>query len=153
MGKPSPAEHLAPTSFPSMFSQPPPTAAPSMPNNMPMPNNISMPSNMPMPTTMPMPTAMPMPTTMPNNMPMPTNIPTNMPPNIPSNIHPNNPSKTARQEQLIKKLVGMLPGSDEETIKNCIAALRHRHGKLSGWPTSKIASHIAELIKDGGIKE
>merc|ERR1712025_114005 len=137
MGKPSPAEHLAPTSFPSMFSQPPPTAAPSMPNNMPMPNNISMPSNMPMPTT----------------MPMPTNIPTNMPPNIPSNIHPNNPSKTARQEQLIKKLVGMLPGSDEETIKNCIAALRHRHGKLSGWPTSKIASHIAELIKDGGIKE
>jgi len=123
--KPSPVEHLAPTSFPSMFSQPPPTTAPTMATNMP-PN---------MPPTMP--------TTMPPTMP--TTMPTTMP--------PTNHSKTARQEQLIKKLVGMLPGSDEETIKNCITALRHRHGKLSGWPTSKIASHIAELIKDGGIQE
>lgn len=64
--------------------------------------------------------------------------------------------KMARQEQLVKKLVGMLPGSDEETIKNCITALRVRHGKLSGWPTSKIASHIAELLKSGevgGVKD
>jgi len=99
--KPSPVEHLAPTSFPSMFSQPPPTTAPTMPQTMPTTNH----------------------------------------------------SKTARQEQLIKKLVGMLPGSDEETIKNCITALRHRHGKLSGWPTSKIASHIADLIKEGTINE
>jgi len=99
--KPSPVEHLAPTSFPSMFSQPPPTTAPTMPQTMPTTNH----------------------------------------------------SKTARQEQLIKKLVGMLPGSDEETIKNCITALRHRHGKLSGWPTSKIASHIADLIKEGAINE
>jgi len=103
--KPSPVEHLAPNSFPSMFSQPPPTTAPTMPQT--------------------------------------------IPPAMPTTNH----SKTARQEQLIKKLVGMLPGSNEETIKNCITALRHRHGKLSGWPTSKIASHIAELIKEGGINE
>ena len=131
--KPSPVEHLAPTSFPSMFSQPPPTTVPTMPQTLPTTNH----------------------------------------------------SKTARQEQLIKKLVGMLPGSDEETIKNCITALRHRHGKLSGsriphsrpfynnpfplqswvwtsniqcpflsgWPTSKIASHIADLIKEGALNE
>eukprot|EP00092_Neocalanus_flemingeri_P001532 GFUD01001634.1.p1 GENE.GFUD01001634.1~~GFUD01001634.1.p1 ORF type:complete len:652 (+),score=179.15 GFUD01001634.1:219-1958(+) len=91
--KPSPVEHLPPTSFPSMFSQPPPSTAPPASST--------------------------------------------------------NPGKTARQEQLIKKLVGMLPGSEEETIKNCITALRVRHGKLSGWPTSKIASHIADLMKEG----
>jgi len=64
--------------------------------------------------------------------------------------------KMARQEQLVKKLVGMLPGAEEDTIKSCIAALRVRHGKLSGWPTSKIASHIAELLKNsetGALKE
>jgi len=94
--KPSPVEHLPPTSFPSMFSQPPPATTPT-----------------------------------------PTKAPAN-------------PTKTARQEQLIKKLVPMLPGSDEETIKHYITALRHRHGKLSGWPTSTIASHIAELIKQEG---
>jgi len=95
--KPSPVvEHPPPTSFPNMFSHPPPPA-----------------------------------------------------PSLTSSSN-----KTARQEQLVKKLVAMLPGSDEETIKNCISALRVRHGKLSGWPTSKIASHIAEIIKhDGGIRE
>jgi len=73
----------------------------------------------------------------------------------PPPVTPSNPGKTARQEQLVKKLVGLLPGTDEDTIKTCIAALRSRHGKLSGWPTSKIASHIAELIKGegGGVTE
>jgi hypothetical protein len=60
--------------------------------------------------------------------------------------------KLARQEQLIKKLVAMIPGTDEATIRKCIEALRERHGKLSGWPTSKIASQIAELLKsDTGV--
>ena len=40
--------------------------------------------------------------------------------------------KSARQEQLVKKLSGMLPGTEEETIKHCISELRARHGKLSG---------------------
>ena len=39
---------------------------------------------------------------------------------------------SGRQEQLVRKLAGMLPGADEETIKNCISELRARHGKLSG---------------------
>jgi len=82
----------------------------------------------------------------------PTSFPSmfSQPPPSTAPSMPTNPGKTARQEQLIKKLVGMLPGSDEDTIKNCITALRVRHGKLSGWPTSKIASHIAELIKQEG---
>jgi len=54
--------------------------------------------------------------------------------------------KAARQEQLIRKLSEMLPGADDETIKRCINELRARHGKLSGWPTSKIATHIIEMI-------
>ena len=43
-----------------------------------------------------------------------------------------NQAKLARQEQLVKKLSGMLMGSDEELIKSCIAELRAKHGKLSG---------------------
>ena len=39
---------------------------------------------------------------------------------------------SGRQKQLVRKLAGMLPGADEETIKNCISELRARHGKLSG---------------------
>ena len=41
-------------------------------------------------------------------------------------------AKTGRQEQLVKKLSGMLPGAEEETIKHCISQLRTKHGKLSG---------------------
>jgi len=102
-------------------------------------------------------TTMTMPDSGPPRKPSPVNPPTSFPsmfsqppPSTAPPAAPTNPGKTARQEQLIKKLVGMLPGSDEETIKNCITALRVRHGKLSGWPTSKIASHIAELIKQEG---
>ena len=64
----------------------------------------------------------------------PTSFPSmfSQPPPSTAPSMPTNPGKTARQEQLIKKLVGMLPGSDEDTIKNCITALRVRHGKLSG---------------------
>ena len=43
-----------------------------------------------------------------------------------------NQAKLARQEQLVKKLSGMLMGTDEELIKSCIAELRAKHGKLSG---------------------
>merc|ERR550519_9174 len=57
-------------------------------------------------------------------------------------------TKIARQEQLVKKLVLTLPGSTEEHIRQYIQVLRVKHGKLSGWPTSKIASHIAELMKN-----
>jgi len=109
------------------------------------------------PNRKPSPVEHPPPTSFPSmfSQPPPTSIP---PPPTPSVPPPNtgsssNPGKTARQEQLIKKLVAMLPGSDEETIKNCITALRVRHGKLSGWPTSKIASHIAELIQQEGKPE
>ena len=41
-------------------------------------------------------------------------------------------TKLAGQEQLIKKLAGMLPGTEEELIKSCIIELRAKHGKLSG---------------------
>ena len=41
-------------------------------------------------------------------------------------------AKPGRQEQLVKKLSGMLPGAEEETIKHCISQLRTKHGKLSG---------------------
>ena len=51
----------------------------------------------------------------------------------PETGHPNlNQAKLARQEQLVKKLSGMLMGTDEELIKSCIAELRAKHGKLSG---------------------
>ena len=50
-----------------------------------------------------------------------------------SESQPNlNQAKLARQEQLVKKLSGMLMGTDEELIKSCIAELRAKHGKLSG---------------------
>ena len=45
---------------------------------------------------------------------------------------PQNNAKSARQEQLVRKLAGMLPGTDEELIKSCITELRAKHGKLSG---------------------
>lgn len=62
------------------------------------------------------------------------------------------PGKTARQEMLVKKLVAMLPpGTTEETIKNSIQVLRAKNGKLSGWPTSKIASAISDLLKSGEV--
>merc|ERR1719266_3198464 len=62
-----------------------------------------------------------------------------------------NQAKLARQEQLVKKLSGMLMGSDEELIKSCIAELRAKHGKLSGWPTSKIATHIVDMMKENNL--
>jgi len=59
-------------------------------------------------------------------------------------------TKLARQEMLVRKLVSMLPpGTSEETIKSCIQELRNRNGKLSGWPTSKIAQAIADLLHNG----
>eukprot|EP00088_Acartia_fossae_P007693 TRINITY_DN13610_c0_g1_i2.p1 TRINITY_DN13610_c0_g1~~TRINITY_DN13610_c0_g1_i2.p1 ORF type:complete len:884 (+),score=242.62 TRINITY_DN13610_c0_g1_i2:38-2689(+) len=51
-----------------------------------------------------------------------------------------------RQEQLVKKLVNQIPGSDEESIKHYIQVLRERHGKLSGWSTNKITQEIILLI-------
>merc|ERR1711913_13536 len=57
-------------------------------------------------------------------------------------------TKIARQEQLVRKLVLTLPGSTDEQIRQYIQVLRVKHGKLSGWPTSKIATHIAELMKN-----
>lgn len=82
----------------------------------------------------------------------------------PPNTSPNNSGgqtpvpvaggKSARQEQLIKKLSGMLPGAEEETIKHCISELRARHGKLSGdfillWPenSSMVVRHHKTLTK------
>jgi len=53
---------------------------------------------------------------------------------------------------LVKKLVTLLPpGTSEETIKKSITVLRAKNGKLSGWPTSKIASAINELIQGGEV--
>merc|ERR1719189_1210590 len=61
-------------------------------------------------------------------------------------------AKTARQEMLVKKLVTLLPpGTSEETIKKSIQVLRAKNGKLSGWPTSKIATAINELIQGGEV--
>merc|ERR1712228_392806 len=61
-------------------------------------------------------------------------------------------AKTARQEMLVKKLVTLLPpGTSEETIKKSIQVLRAKNGKLSGWPTSKIAAAINELIQGGEV--
>ena len=60
----------------------------------------------------------------------------------------------------------MLPGTDEELIKSCITELRAKHGKLSGnltleseglnvfitgWPTSKIATHIVDMMKENSM--
>ena len=82
---------------------------------------------------------------------------------------------------LVKKLVTLLPpGTSEETIKKSIQVLRAKNGKLSGnliccasifseicslhlqckfynhimstgWPTSKIAAAINELIQGGEV--
>jgi len=79
----------------------------------------------------------------PNNFPPLFSRP---PPGIPPPV--SGDSKSARQEQLIKKLSGMLPGTDEDLIKSCITELRAKHGKLSGWPTSKIATHIVDMMKE-----
>jgi len=53
---------------------------------------------------------------------------------------------------LVRKLVTMLPpGTQEETIKNSIQVLRAQHGKLSGWPTSRIAAAIKDLLHQGDV--
>lgn len=57
-------------------------------------------------------------------------------------------SKSARQEQLVKKLVATIPGSTEDSIKHYIQVLREQHGKLSGWPTSRIAAEISQLMEN-----
>ena len=66
----------------------------------------------------------------------PPGPPPGLPPPVsaePESQQPNlNQAKLARQEQLVKKLSGMLMGTDEELIKSCIAELRAKHGKLSG---------------------
>ena len=74
----------------------------------------------------------------PNQALPPSSFPTMF--SQPPPVAPSNPGKTARQEQLVKKLVGLLPGTDEDTIKTCIAALRSRHGKLSGMSAEKSLS-------------
>jgi len=51
-----------------------------------------------------------------------------------------------RQEQLIKKLVATIPGSNDESIKHYIQVLRDRNGKLSGWSTNKITQEILHLM-------
>ena len=61
----------------------------------------------------------------PPGLPPPVSVDTESQPNL-------NQAKLARQEQLVKKLSGMLVGTDEELIKSCIAELRAKHGKLSG---------------------
>lgn len=60
--------------------------------------------------------------------------------------------KAARQELLVKKLAALLPGIQEEAIKGSIMELRAKHGKLSGWPTTRIASGIMELINESNFK-
>jgi len=60
--------------------------------------------------------------------------------------------KAARQELLVKKLAALLPGIQEEAIKGSITELRAKHGKLSGWPTTRIASGIMELINESNFK-
>ena len=55
--------------------------------------------------------------------------------------------KSARQEQLIKKLSGMLPGAEENTIKHCISELRARHGKLSGKCALSIIDFLRKALK------
>jgi len=57
-----------------------------------------------------------------------------------------------RQEQLIKKLVATIPGSDQDTIKHYIQVLRDRHGKLSGWSTNKITQEILQLVHEHNNK-
>lgn len=85
----------------------------------------------------------------------PPGPPPGLPPPVsaePESQQPNlNQAKLARQEQLVKKLSGMLMGTDEELIKSCIAELRAKHGKLSGWPTSKIATHIVDMMKENNM--
>lgn len=54
-----------------------------------------------------------------------------------------------RQEQLVKKVVSSIPGATDESVKHYIQVLREQHGKLSGWPTSRIIQEITELMKQG----
>jgi len=77
--------------------------------------------------------------------PPPPSGETNEPQQLPTN------AKSARQEQLVRKLSGMLPGTEEDLIKSCITELRAKHGKLSGWPTSKIATHIVQMMKENSL--
>lgn len=62
-------------------------------------------------------------------------------------------TKIAREQQLVKKLVTALPGSDEEKVRHYIQVLRSqsKNGKLSGLATSEIAVKIAELMKVDGL--
>jgi len=88
----------------------------------------------------------------PPKLPSPPTVPKSPPPvaQPPPSAAPA--GKTARQEMLVKKLVTLLPpGTSEETIKKSITVLRAKNGKLSGWPTSKIASAINELIQGGEV--
>jgi len=57
-------------------------------------------------------------------------------------------SAAIRQDQLVKKLVSNIPGSSEGEVKRYIQILREQHGKLSGWPTSRIIAEISELMKE-----
>lgn len=94
--------------------------------------------------------------TAPSPPPQLTTPPPTVPQSPPPVAQPPPPAapqaKTARQEMLVKKLVTLLPpGTSEETIKKSIQVLRAKNGKLSGWPTSKIAAAINELIQGGEV--
>jgi len=125
-------------SYPPLFSLPPP-------NTVPVPVSAQAPPQAPVSPVQPINKngantsgSVPVPSVSPNTSGGQTPAP------VPG-------GKSARQEQLIKKLSGMLPGAEENTIKHCISELRARHGKLSGWPTSKIATHIVEMINDNSM--
>jgi len=65
-------------------------------------------------------------------------------PSVPQN------TKIAREQQLVKKLVGAIPGSNEDKVRQYIQVLRSKskNGKLSGLATSEIAVQISELMKN-----
>jgi len=68
-------------------------------------------------------------------------------PSTPAPAHKSN--SAIRQEQLVKKVVSSIPGATDESVKHYIQVLREQHGKLSGWPTSRIIQEITELMKQG----
>jgi len=126
-----------PPEFHSMLGLPR-SSSPSMGLSLPSPPQLTSPPHSSPPT---------LPSLPPSSTPpsLPTSTTSLPPPQVPQ-------GKTARQEMLVKKLVTMLPpGTSEETIKNSIQVLRAQHGKLSGWPTSRIAAAIKDLLHQGDV--
>ena len=86
----------------------------------------------------------------------PPGPPPGLPPPVsaePESQQPNlNQAKLARQEQLVKKLSGMLMGTDEELIKSCIAELRAKHGKLSGENNRQTSVTDTDQLLQAGLR-